>query len=320
MSAATLEPPAETASRDFASDLRQEVIAIRLSFKRFGKSRTFNSGEKARVAREFDSDTTAVSASTRLYPAKRDELKAISTVLSQTRSDFIYRTIPYVEKGVRLLRKNDLEGFIESFKERQEELEEALRKADAHYEEIIEAQRAVIGLELFDRNDYPETFAGSVAIEWSTFNFEPNEELLKLAPSTYRREQQRVRQQFEESIAIFEEECKREMADMVQALLEKLKPAEEGEKKKVFRESTADNLREFFDRFEKLGVFSDQQMVELVNQARTALGDTKMSQVKKDKFRKAELSRAFQKVNETLETMLVDQAERSIDLSDLEDV
>ncbi len=225
-------------------------------------------------------------------------------------------TIQY-RRGVRLLRKERLQDWIAAFDKCQAELVKVLAEADEHYNEIIAASKEYLGEKLFDFNDYPTKFSNWLDISWNVQNFEPSNELLKLAPETYEREQERVRKQFEGAVAAYEEEAREQLQKLVKHLLEKLSDAQAG-KKVVYTEAATSNLRDFFERFDKLGIRSDQALTELVDSAKQALGGVTMYDVKKSEVKRDKLADSFSAVAKKLDTLIVESPSRAIDLDDLD--
>lgn len=315
----TPEMPAApaTTSDKFADELRENVIAIELSFQRVGRRRSMNERQHSEVADHFGAQRRAVAGSKQLYAPNQPEIKKIHSVLSEVRAAWINYTLSYPKKGVRLMRKQALATWQALFDSYKTKLAQALQTADEHRAEIIAKSAEFLGPELFNPGDYPTSFAGSISINWTVYNFEPSDELLKLAPKTYAAEQARVRRQFEEAVAGFEEESRDQLGKLVEALLAKLSSANAGEKVK-YTESAANNLREFFDRFESLNIRSDEALTNLVETAKQALGGTTMADLKKSAIARGEIASRFGEVASKLGELVAAAPERSISLEDLD--
>jgi len=272
---------------------------------------------KDEVADHFAASRKSVSSSKKLFPPNQPQIKAINSILGDARRVWEYLTIGYTKKGVRLIRKDQLDWFIQEFDELEVRLAEALNQADEQYDEIMDNSREWLQDRLFDPNDYPASFAGSVSLRWSVHNFEPSEELLQLAPETYAREQLRVRQQFESAIIAYEDECRSQMADLIGSLLYALRSEKDG-KRQIFKEATANNLRDFFQRFKSMGITSDASLAELIAEAEDALGGTTMRTLKNSSVARNGIASAFKDVAQKLNTLIVDAPTRSISLDELE--
>lgn len=316
MSTATITETEEVANADFANELRNDVVAIELFLSHIGRRRAISEKQSQEVAEHFGAERRAIGTSKHLYPQNQGQIKRISSILTEVRRCWLERTIGY-RKGVRLLRKAFLPEWIAKCKELQAELDDALLDADSHYAEIMEAARDFLGAQLYNPNDYPSKFIGSVKISWGVYNFEPNEELLRLAPETYQREQQRVRKQFENAIAVYEQEAREQLSGLVGNLLEKLTGEDDGKKVK-YTEAATTNLRDFFDRFEKIGVRSDTELNDLVQTAKDALGGVTMKEMKKSVVKRRSMADTFKEVNSQLDKMLTAAPVRSFDFDEME--
>lgn len=304
-------------AKDFANEIRHNFIAIELQMARVSRSRQLSGSQKREVAEHFAADHKAVGGNKRLYAPNQPEIKAITSVISDATRLWREYTISY-RKGIRLMRKDSIDAWESAFDMLQTRLADALAEADRHYDEIIAASREFLGEQLFNAGDYPDRFADSVAISWGVHNFEPSEELMQLAPATYQREQQRVRQQMEDAVAKFEDEMRDQMAELVAGLIDKLDAAANG-KRVVYTEATTKNLRDFFDRFESMGIFSDQQLADLIDEAREVLGNTSSVGLKKSSDTRQQIAAGFKKVQIKLDKQIIEAPARSISIDDLDD-
>jgi len=305
------------AARDFAAELRTDVIAIELCRSPLPRSKTMTQGQRASVADHFGAARKSVSSSKKLYAERQPQIAAIAAVLVSTRAIWEAFTIPY-RKGIRLLRKDRLESFIKAFEDLAAELDAALVDADLHYDEILESAERELNGQLFDRGDYPTAFKHSVEIKWRVHNFEPSEELLQLAPETYKREQDRVAQQFQLALERYEDEARNQMAGLLGSMLAAINAPVNG-KRGIFKEATANNLRGFLERFEQMGITSDETLTGLVNDAKAALGDTTMSQLKRNPAVRSDVAIKLVDVEDQLKKLVIEAPARSISLDDLDD-
>ncbi len=310
--------PTETdkTKADFAAELRGAVVAVELQKSNVGKRRRLSRRHSDEIADKFAASRKSVSSTKSLYPPDQPQIQGITSVLSVARRSWLELTIAF-RRGVRLLKRERLDDFVGKMEALQPILEAALADADEHADEIHAQCAEWLGSELYDENDYPATFAGSVSVRWSVFNFEPSDDLLRLAPETYRREQKRIAQQFESTLAAYEDECREQLAGLIDALQRKLNPAD-GEKVK-YTESAVTNLREFFARFKTMGIVSDASMGELIADAESAIGGvTTMATLKKSPEQRKTVSAGFVAIKSKLDALIVAAPVRSIDLDDLD--
>src|SRR5205814_1427216 len=118
---------------------------------------------------------------------------------------------------------------------------------------------------LYSPDDYPPEVRGLFAVEWDFPSVEPPSYLMRLHPDLYAAEQARIAQRFEEAVQLAEQAFLAEFSKVVSHLTERLSGDATGDKK-VFRDTAITNLTEFFDRFRKLNVQSNEQLDRLVDQ------------------------------------------------------
>lgn len=307
-----------TTRRDFAVELQDKVLVIELEMSRISGSRRLSRKHSEDVSTHFAAKPNSVSSNKKLYPPNQMLIKAMHSCANNARATWRRYTIAYRD-GRRLLQRSLLDEFTDEMNSVNAELQALTEEADLHRDEILDECREFLGEELFDINDYPTTFIGSMTITWSVGNFRPPEDLLQLAPETYARECAKVTAMFEDTVARYEDEAREELANLVQALTDKLtEKADEG-KKVIYKESAANNLREFFERFKMMQITSDETLNELVSEAESALGTTTMKSVKQSPAKRKQLAESFSEVASKLDSLVTDAPARSINFDSLED-
>src|SRR5262249_4261071 len=112
---------------------------------------------------------------------------------------------------------------------------------------------------LYNATDYPESLIGLFDVNWEFPSVEPPAYLERLSPELYRKESERVAARFDEAVGLAEEAFLAELDRLVTHLTERLSGQEDG-KPKVFRDSAIENLTEFFSRFRRLNIRSNEQL------------------------------------------------------------
>lgn len=316
----TRKAAARKTRKDFANELQDNVLCIELHISHVGRSKGLRQSHKDEVADHFKAKRGSVGGNRKLFPPNEPHSRKIKSLCNQAAEIWKRYTMAY-ETGRRLIRRDFLQNFIADIEALRVELQEACKEADASYDTIMQACSDWLGEELFDEHDYPKCFSNSIDVSWGITNFKPSEELLQLAPETYEREKQRVARQFEAALEKFEQECRDNMAGLLESMIVKLSQgeAEEGGKKVIFRESAANNMRAFFARFKDMSVGSDDEMAKLVEQCEAVLGDTTMADVKEDVIKRRDLKDQFTEVKAQLDEMIVKAPARAISLDDLDD-
>jgi hypothetical protein len=137
-------------------------------------------------------------------------------------------------------------------------------RLDEHYYELKSAARDQLG-SLYDAADYPASLQGLFQVSWDFPSVEPPDYLQQLHPEIYEQECQRMQQRFDEAVQLAEQAFAEELSQLVSHLTERLSGQSDG-KPKVFRDSAVNNLTEFFQRFRRLNIRSNEQLDQLVDQ------------------------------------------------------
>ena len=175
-------------------------------------------------------------------------------------------SLPYPDAGIRLIRQDQVEPFDEQMGWFQQELADAVAALDERYHELQTTARQRLG-SLYDATDYPESLRGLFSMDWEFPSVEPPDYLMQLNPELYEQECQRVAARFDDAVQLAEQAFVDELSKLVFHLTERRTGQVDG-KPKVFRDSAIENLTGFFERFRQLNVRSNDQLDELVEQAK----------------------------------------------------
>ena len=219
-------------------------------------------------------------------------------------------SLPYPDPGIRLIRQHDIDRFNRHMEALKEELTDAVWRLDAHYEELKDAARDRLG-SLYDPADYPEFLQGLFAVSWDFPSVEPPDYLQQLNPGLYRQECQRVAARFDEAVQLAEQAFVEELTRLISHLTERLTGQADG-KPKTFRDSTVENLTEFFERFRQLNVRSNQQLDVLVGQCRSIVQGVEPQQLRDSNALRQTVATELSVVESVLDTLLVDRPRRNI--------
>ncbi|WP_164104570.1 hypothetical protein [Candidatus Laterigemmans baculatus] len=293
-----------------SEQLKSETTAVRLHIRWPGVRKTLSQHQRQVAADAFEADTKSVSAAKKLLDTSHPAFKAVTAVRSQAVAYWRGSTLPYIEPGVRLLRRQDVPAFDVHMASVRIELQEAVAELDRCYGELVDQARQRLG-DLFDASDYPPSLSELFAIEWDYPSVEPPEYLRSVSPQLYEAECQRVRSRFEEAVQMAEQAFADELSQLVTHLADRLTGEVDG-KPKVFRDSAVTNLNEFFDRFQRLNVRSNDQLDQLVEQARSVIRGVGPQDLRdRDRLRQ-QVAQELTRVEASLEGWMTDRPRRNI--------
>ena len=295
---------------DVGQRLQSETTAVRLRIRWPGIRKTLSEDQKQQAASSFDADTKSLSASKKLLDTGHPAFRAATAVRSQAVSYWKASTLPYIEPGIRLLHRNEVPAFDVQMTSIRGELADAVTELQRHYGELVDQARLRLG-NLFDVNDYSAELDELFAIEWDYPSCEPPDYLRSLSPQLYEAECDRMRERFSEAVHLAEQAFADELSQLVSHLAERLAGENDGTPR-VFRDSAVNNLLEFFERFQRLNIRSDEQLEQLVTDARSVLGVMEPQMLRDGQVLRQHVAGELIRVEESLESWLVNRPRRNI--------
>jgi hypothetical protein len=300
---------------ELAAKLRLETSAVRLQRGKWGVTKKLDKNQVEKAAEAFEADAKFLGASKKLINSRNKKYTACTKILARAVAHWKIVTIPYPDKGIRLIRRDRIEAFNEKLAEFETELAAAAIELDRAYQEIKDDAQEKLG-ELFRASDYP---TGGVAdlfkLEWDFPSIEPDAYLKQLSPKLYEQEQARIQSRFEEAVRLTEAAFAEQFQKLVSHLAESLQVGEDGKVKK-FHASNVENLREFFERFRALNVGSNAELEHLIGQAQEIVGGVDATKLSKDVTERQSIQTAMSELAGKIDTLLVNKPLRAIDLSD----
>ncbi len=308
-----IDPPRSQADTDTRPlwRLRTTMAPIRLSFTWFGTQKALTAEQKARAAETFDAQAGALSAGKKLLDTRHSAFRAVTAIRGQIEANWKTRTLPFPEPGIRLIRQEEIEPFVDQMTILRTELADAVVGLDRHFEELKAAARQRLG-SLYHEADYPVTLQGLFDVGWDFPNVEPPDYLMALSPALFAQEEERVRARFEEAVALAEQAFLDEFTRLVEHLRERITGSSDDGSPKVFRDSAVGNLQEFFARFRALNVRSNPQLDDLVEQARSIVRGVGAQDLRDSRSLRVRVAEGMDQLRTSLDTLIVDRPRRRI--------
>jgi len=309
MSTITMEPQPQSTTNP-SQRLKATMAAARVSVHWFGVRKALTTQQTAQAADAFGAEDRFLSAAKKLLDTTHPAFKAVTAVRSRLMSYWKGVSLPYPEPGVRLIRRDQVQEFDAQMQRFRTELSELVNDLDRHYEELRQTARQKLG-NLYNPADYPETLEGLFQIEFDFPSVQPPDYLQQLNPELYERECERVQQRFNEAIQLAEDAFIGELSKLVSHLTERLSGSDDG-KPKVFRDSSIENLNEFFARFRQLNVKSNEQLDALVGDAQRIIQGVEPQGLRDNAGLRQQVATELSKVQSVLDGLLVDRPRRNI--------
>ncbi|TWT56539.1 hypothetical protein [Allorhodopirellula solitaria] len=290
--------------------LKTETTAVRLKIHWPSVRKTLSSDQTRQAAGTFDAESKSVSASKKLFDTSHPAFRAATAVRKQAADYWKLNTLPFTEPGMRLIRRDDVPTFDVFMTSVRAELTEAIEVLESHLDEMIDQARERLG-NLFDSSDYDTNLRRLFGIEWDYPSCNPPEYLLQVSPHLYYGECARVQRRFDEAVKLAEQAFADELEHLVGHLAERLSGEDDGSPK-IFRDTAVTNLLEFFDRFQRLNIRSDDQLDRLVADARSIVGGVVPQELRDQSTVRRRVASELSRVEASLEGWMTDRPRRSI--------
>ncbi len=305
----TLEGPSSRET-DYGDRLRTTMAAMRLSFTWFGTRKSLSSEQKAQAADTFHAEGKYISAGKKLIDTGDASFRAVTSLRTQATAYFKGMSLPYPEPAIRLVPQGSLDQIDARMQMFRDELAEAVDQLDQRFGELKYEARDRLG-DLYNDGDYPDTLRGLFELTWEFPSVEPPEYLRRLNPQLYEQECDRVKTRFDEAVQLAETAFMDELNKMVEHLAERLSGGEDG-KPKVFRDTAIENFTEFFERFQRLNIRSNEELDQVVERARRVIDGVAPQTLRDSESLREQITSQLAAVQSSLDGLMVDRPRRNI--------
>jgi len=305
-----VEPTIDNPLASVGERLQSETTAVRMKIHWPGVRKTLSQDQNRQAAGTFAADMKSLSTSKKLFDTSHPAFRAATAVKSQASEYWKSMTLPYIEPGMRLIRRSDVASFDVHMTSVRAELAEAVTQLEEAYDELVDQARERLG-DLFDPADYSVNLSEQFGIEWDYPSSDPPEYLLRVSPKLYYSECSRVQRRFDEAVQLAEQAFADELSQLIGHLAERLTGESDGTPK-VFRDSAVANLLEFFDRFQRLNIRSNQDLDRLVTDARRIVSNVAPQDLRERANLRDRVSGQLSAVEASLDDWMTDRPRRSI--------
>lgn len=310
MSTATEPNENTTQITDAARDIRSSMGAVKVSFSWLGTRRSLSDAQTRQAATQFDADAELVSAYKKLIDTKHPAFRAVNAIKTQVINYWRGMTMPYPTEGVRLIKRDDIDGFNLRMEEFRVKLREAVANLQLEYESLKARAREHLGA-LYDSKDYPETLENEFSLSWEFPPVEPPRYLMNFNPELYAQEQARIQQRFEQAVTMFEDGFAEQLRELIAHLIDRLTDNPDGTPK-TFRKSTIENFQEFYQQFKKLNVRGSTELDALVSRANDLVAGVDQQELRNNSSRRQDLSAQMREVENALDDLVANQPRRRV--------
>ncbi len=197
-----------------------------------------------------------------------------------------------------------------TLRQHKEELAQSVEQLDSVYGELVMQARSSLG-DLFDAGDYAVTLRDMFELRWDFPAVTPPDYLRSVSPEVYAAECSRVSGAIQRSGTARRSDICRGTEWAGEPFAERLSGEADG-KPKIFRDTAVTNLTEFFDRFSRLNITSDEALQNIVDQARGLLGGVQPTELREQNALRQRVANGLVRIEASLDGLLADRPRRNI--------
>ena len=242
-------------------DLNADAMLVSLRIAAWS-GRLYDRRASAHVAVHHDASASAGRYNKRLLP--KDAFAALTATVSRARAAHYEQTLPWDDKGARLLTVANYERYTELMDGLCEKMVRERARFIEDYEDNIERARLDLG-RLFRIEDYPSSDAlrRKFAIAYRIAPVPDAEHFMaKLAGDDTERVRRGIERDVEERLRGAVGDLYRRLGEAVERVSDRLREDGDG-KPLVFRDSMIGNIRDLVDIVPRLNIFGDDELARL---------------------------------------------------------
>lgn len=288
-------------------ELQAQTIAVSMKQKKFGNSKKLDEENHRKITQSIEADPERIKATEMIVNSKHPAYKEVTSLMSKVKRDFTDRTVSFPEPTIRLMHIDRVDSFNREIEGVCEELARRVAVLDSHRDELVQDAMDKLG-SAFKPEYYPTSFRDSFSIEISYPTVGPDERLKNLNPALYEQQRQRFEAMMSQAI----EETTTALATELETIFGRLATSlAEG---KRLRSDMLDPLNSFLDRFNDLRIGSNQAIRDIVDHARTILGQTNDVQIARNGSARIAVAQSLAPLHDQVVNMVQARNVRRIEL------
>ena len=302
--------PPQAPAPDLGARVLDRTICLAFSVSRLGVSRKANMG-----AVTVSADKAYLRLSKKLLESEK--LTAINNVVSRARAYLKETALPsFFKAGVYLVPMEMVTAIEAKMVAFRVEFDAAVAEFLAEYPTLVEQMAEPLNV-LYNPTDYPSVGAVAAAynFEWRYVSFDVPGRLRAISAVMFEQEAKKA----QEKLAMAAEEVQGALrvglAELVNGLVEKLQPTEDGKKRRLSTASV-EKLQTFLSTFDLRNVTGDAELSALVDRAKAIVGGTDAEMLRADKDLRASVLDAFQALQADIEPLVIGRGFRQMELED----
>ena len=296
---------------DRATKLESSVLGCAFSSHWWGITRKAGMEALGMVAETLGTNQKYLKVEKRLIDNRNVYYKNLVSLKSEIISYWKDLTLPYVEIGVRLIRKDLISKFESKMEVYKIELTSRVKDLTDNYDQLKNESRQALN-HLFREEDYPQDLSNCFSFHWDYPNLNPPEYLMSFDPQLYKKQQDAVRAKFEEAVQKAEKVFCSELQNLVTNLSEAMQPNADGSRKRWIDNTVSKNFKDFFTKFKNISVSNSAELESLVQSAENIIDNVSPEQLKNDGMARQDLGDKMKNLSKLLEEKIGVQPRRTL--------
>ena len=250
-------------------DLTRDAMLVGLRISAWS-GRLYDREASDHVAVHHDASTNVGRYNKRLLP--KAALAALNATMSEARTRHYANSLPWDDKGSRLLTVANYEHYTGMMDGLRERLVRQRARFIEDYDHYVEQARLDLG-KLFHIEEYPskEDLRGKFSIRYRITPVPDSDHFIaKLASHDTDRVKRDIERHIEEQLHDAVGDLYRRLAEAVERVSERLNEDGDG-KPLVFRDTMISNIRDLVDVVPRLNIFGDQRLASLCEQVKNRI-------------------------------------------------
>lgn len=237
-------------------------------------------------------------------------ISPIRSVQSEIRRKVEAVSLPFPKESVHLVPISLIARVYDILEDGIKKLDEEVEKLEAQYAVAREAAKESLG-DLFDESDYPASLRNKFGVEWLYIELRAVGQLAISNPVLYLREKEKFEEMMGEARALAVASLRQEFGSIVSHCVDKLTPDKDGVPR-IFRDSMVEKFRDFFATFGARNIFQDEQLANLIEEAKGMLDGVDANDIRGDAKLRRDVRQAMERVKGELDKGIMDQPLRKI--------
>lgn len=296
---------------DFAERMLEQTTGCTVRITQLSNRRQMTPSQVSNVAALFKADERSVSGSRMVINPKHEAVAEVCRKLRRMKEFVVDRTMTY-KPQLNLVRVDQVAVINDWLPDATDELNGLIGDLNSAWGDVKEEAKGRLK-GLYQEADYPESPSGHYGFRVEFPGVEPDPKLMQLHPDLFAAERARVLQDLQAAADRAERAARDQLAELLRHFVERLGVDDEGNPQ-MLRTSTVSNIREFVASFSSVTLGSNTELDALVAEVEGLANRYDPKEIRKDSLKRGEVREASELLLEKIDTLIVAQPSRVLDL------